>query len=286
MTNSKTWLSVWIAGSVEAVESTENHAFELGASGLEETSEGLRIYFPQKNSRKKIRDNFNGFVRSLRMMGYSISDPIYGTIQEEDWGSRWTENFKPIRVGSKIVVKPPWESWHADSFDIVIDIVPKMAFGTGSHETTRLCLEMLERFIKSSMTVLDAGTGSGILAIAAVKLGASHVDATDIEEESIENATENCRLNGVGRQMSVRLESLEILPSKSYDLILANIDRKTLVPMLPKFAAYGRSGTILILSGILVEEKHFILDSLSKSVFRLIETKELGEWAGLAAVLI
>jgi ribosomal protein L11 methyltransferase len=281
----KTWIEARIEGSGEALDAASNYAFEIGAAGLEETANGVRIFFPSGMSDRTIRRPLNDFVRSLRSMGQAIADPVLRSVHEEDWGRAWKENFKPIRAGARIVVKPPWEPWPSSPEDCVIDISPKMAFGTGSHETTRLCLEMLERFLKPGLSVLDVGTGSGILAIAAVKLGAARADAVDVEEESVENARENVRLNGAEGRVSVGLGSLEILPPKPYGLIVANIDRRTLVPMLPGFSTYGRPGTILILSGILTEEKRIICDLLDQSPFRLIESRELGEWVGFAAVL-
>jgi ribosomal protein L11 methyltransferase len=280
----KTWIEARIEGAGVALDAVSNFAFEIGAAGLEETADGVSIFFPSGTSGQAIENPLSEFVRSLRSMGHAIADPVLHPVQEEDWGRAWKENFKPIRVGNRIVVKPPWETRPGGTHDIVIDISPKMAFGTGSHETTRLCLEMLERFVESGMSVLDVGTGSGILAIAAVKLGASRADAVDVEEESVENAHENFRLNRVEDRTTVRLGSLDVLAPEPYGMILANIDRKTLTPMLPKFSSYGRPGTVLVLSGILAEEKQPIIGLLARSRFRLIESPEIGEWAGFAAV--
>jgi ribosomal protein L11 methyltransferase len=283
--NKKTWIEARIEGSGEPLEAVSNYAFEIGASGLEETASGLRIFFPSGVSNPEIQESLTGFIRSLRSMGLGVADPVFQPVPENDWGRAWRENFKPIRVGSRIVVKPPWEEWPAGSGDLVIDISPKMAFGTGSHETTRLCLEMLERFMKPGLTVLDVGTGSGILAIAAVKLGASRADGVDVEDESVENAAENFRLNGVEDRATVRLGTLEGAPSGPYGMIVANIDRKTLAPMLPRFSSLAGPGTILILSGILAEEKQAIEGLISLTPFRPLESRELGEWAGFAAIL-
>jgi ribosomal protein L11 methyltransferase len=281
----RTWVEACINGTGEALEAVSNFAFEIGASGLQETADGVRIFFPSGMSDQTIRDPLTDYIRSQRSMGHEISDALLKSVQEEDWGRAWKENFKPIRVGIRIVIKPPWESWPPSPRDCVIDISPKMAFGTGSHETTRLCLEMLERFVKPRISVLDVGTGSGILAIAAVKLGASRSVAIDIEEESVENARENLHLNGIEDLVTVLHGPLEILPAEPFDLIVANIDRKTLIPMLQKFASYGRPGTIVILSGILAEEKRIIRDFMEQSPFRLIESCKIGEWAGFAAAL-
>jgi ribosomal protein L11 methyltransferase len=280
----KTWIEARVEGSGEPLEAVSNFAFEIGASGLEETASGLRIFFPSGTSDPEIRQPLTDFIRSLRSMGQPVGDPVFKPVPEEDWGRAWRENFKPIRIGSRIVVKPPWEAWPAVSGDLVIDISPKMAFGTGSHETTRLCLEMLERFMKPGLSVLDVGTGSGILAIAAAKLGASRADGVDIEEESAENAAENFRANGVEDRAAVRLGSLDEAAAEPYGLIVANIDRKTLAPMLPRFASHAGPGTILVLSGILAEEKQAISGLIAQTPFRLIESRELGEWVGFAAV--
>jgi ribosomal protein L11 methyltransferase len=285
ITKTKTWIEATVSGSGGALEAVSNFAFEIGASGLEETASGLRIFFPSGEADPEIREALTGFIRSLKSIGQSVSDPVFQPVAEEDWGRAWRENFKPIRVGRRIVVKPPWEEWPSGSGDLVLDISPKMAFGTGSHETTRLCLEMLERYMKPGLSVLDVGTGSGILVIAAVKLGASRADGLDIEEESAENAAENFRLNGVEDRAAVRLGTLEAAPAAPYGMILANIDRKTLAPMIPLFSSRAVPGAILILSGILAEEKQAIEGLIALTPFRMLEVRELGEWVGFAAGL-
>lgn len=336
----KTWTEISFSGSAEALEGAANRAFEIGASGVEEIDGGIRLFFPEGLSPDGILESLSDYTRSLREMGFSISDPVPRQVPEEDWGLAWKRYFKPTRVGSRFVVKPPWENWAAAADDIVIDISPKMAFGTGSHETTRLCVGMLERHLKPGMTVLDVGTGSGILAVAALKLGAASALGLDVEEESVENAAENAALNGVADRFEVRLGSLETLDEKEcrplesgchceprsagrsnlmvgeiasvvpqtgtpsrrqsvdsesrtisalqkpvFDLILANIDRRTLVPMIPGFTRFAKPGTVLILSGILIEEQGAVLDLIEKPPFRLIEKQEMKEWAGFAAVI-
>ena len=277
------WLEVRIHGSQEALEGVANFAFELGATGAEETAEGIRLFFRPGAPCGQIQASLAGYVRSLREMGCAAGDPIPHAFPEEDWGRNWRDSFKPVRIGSRLVVKPPWEPWSEAKGGIVIDVSPKMSFGTGSHETTRLCLEMLERFVRPGMAVFDVGTGSGILAIAALKLGAASAHAVDVEKESVENTRENAELNRVADRIEVRLGSLDAWPAQQYDLILANIDRKTLVSMIPGFREYGGSGSLLILSGILTEEVDRIIDSLAAARFRPVETRTLGEWAGFAA---
>jgi ribosomal protein L11 methyltransferase len=286
----KTWIEISFSGSPEALEGVTNRAFEIGACGMEETGGGIRLFFPEGLAPEEILESLSQYTRSLREMGFSISDPIPRPVPEEDWGLAWKAHFKPVRVGNRFVVKPPWEKWTAEPDDLVIDISPKMAFGTGSHETTRLCMEMLERHLRPGMTVLDVGTGSGILAVAALKLGAASALGLDVEEESVENAAENAGLNGVAERFDVRLGSVdnpgEAAPQgRAFDLILANIDRRTLVPMIPEFPRIAAPGAILILSGILIEEQGMVLDLIEKPPFRLIEKREMKEWAGFAAMV-
>lgn len=328
----KTWTEISFSGSADALEGAANRAFEIGASGMEEVEGGIRLFFPGGPSPDGILETLSDYARSLREMGFSISDPVPRPVPDEDWGLAWKAYFKSTRVGNRFVVKPPWENWNAAPDDLVIDISPKMAFGTGSHETTRLCIGMLERLQRPGMTVLDVGTGSGILAIAALKLGAASALGLDVEEESVENAAENAVLNGVSDRFEVRLGSLEILENESasllnpmvssrgrsdlrdgteiasfrgacpgldpgaglamthidhlsFDCILANIDRRTLVPMIPEFPRFAAPGALLILSGILIEEQGMVLDLIEKPPFRLIEKQEMKEWAGFAAVI-
>lgn len=318
----KTWTEISFSGSPDALEGAANRAFEIGASGVEEINGGIRLFFPEGPSPDAILRSLSDYALSLREMGFSISDPVPRTVPEEDWGLAWKKYFKPTRVGNRFVVKPPWEVWASGPEDLVIDISPKMAFGTGSHETTRLCVGMLERHLKPGVNVLDVGTGSGILAIAALKLGAASAFGLDVEEESVENAAENAGLNGVANRFEVRLGSVDVLsegmngnvrengrpialslskrdrseaessrfghPSfdtRAFGLILANIDRRTLVPMIPDLPRFAKPGAMLLLSGILIEEQGAVLDLIEKPPFRLIEKQEMKEWAGFAAVI-
>jgi ribosomal protein L11 methyltransferase len=282
----KTWLEIRISGSAEALEGVANLAFELGALGTEEIPEGLRIFFAPIAGRPDPLGEIGKYAASLRDLGFAVSDVSSRAVPEEDWGLAWKDHFKPIRVGRRFVIKPPWETWAAEAGDVVIDISPKMAFGTGSHETTRLCLELLESLDVSGLKALDVGTGSGILAVAAARLGAVRVDAVDVEEESVENTGENALLNGVADRIRVQRGSIEVVRGESYDLVLANIDRRTLAPMLPDLARLVRTGGTLILSGILTSEAEALSGSLGRPPFRLLHSRTLGEWSAFSAELL
>ena len=212
-----------------------------------------------------------------------VGDFKIDEIPAQDWTKAWRAHFKPVRITPHIVVKPPWEAWDAGSQEIVIDITPRMAFGTGTHESTHLAMELMESHLNPEDHVLDIGTGSGILAIAAVRLGALSVLGVDIDEDALANAEENIRRNGVDDLVEVRHGSIDAVDSVKFDLILANIDRKTLIDLIPQLAAFVRSGTKLILSGILTEEITMIEEILLMSGCRILESRQKGEWTGVAA---
>ena len=283
MNKSQTWLEVTIPCSREAMEAVENFLFELGSCGLEEGRGFIKGYFVENVRYEKIASPLNIFLQSLRKIGFSAGNPVIRGVPLQDWSIEWREHFKPIRITSRILIKPPWESWEGSGDDIIIDIMPRMAFGMGTHETTRICIELLEDYIGPSDTVLDIGTGSGILAIIAAKLNASDILAIDIDEDAVENARENVRLNHVEHRVRVRCASVEAIGPQEFNLILANIDRNTITIFLPELMKVMNTGSRLILSGILMNERHQIENELVASKYRLVEMRQMGEWLGLVA---
>ena len=218
--------------------------------------------------------------------GFTYQDPTITRITDEDWSTSWKEHFKPLRVGKHLVVKPTWEDFPAGPEDILLNIDPGMAFGTGTHPTTMLCLTVLEKMLSGlrtrgkSLTVLDVGTGSGILTIAAAKLGISHISAVDIDPEAVKVAQENCLLNGVTEQVCVSDTPLAMI-SDSFDIVLANILAEDLVRMAPELIAHLNPGGLLILSGILIEKETMVIDGYGISTMSLKEVCREGEWSCL-----
>jgi ribosomal protein L11 methyltransferase len=205
------WISVFVPASDNAFEAVSNFMFEQGALGTEERPEGILAYFRGTHFSGKTSRVLESYLEKIRLLGCDVGTPVWSDVQEEDWGAKWRDGFRPVIVTDRIVVKPPWEKAPAGFGGIAIDIYPRMAFGTGTHETTQLCLILLEKHLVSGGTVLDLGTGSGILAIAAAKLGAGQILGLDPDQDAIDNATENVRSNGVEDRVSVRLGSLETL---------------------------------------------------------------------------
>lgn len=217
--------------------------------------------------------------------GPPLPRPLLSTVRLEDWSTSWKANFKPLRVGRRLLVVPTWEEAHAGPDDIVLLIDPGMAFGTGGHETTRLCLELLERIMDDMPTLvtpslLDLGTGSGILAMAAVRLGAGRVLAVDIDPLAVEVARQNLAVNSLTDQVECSTTPLESL-SGTFDVILANILAEELVRLAPQLVERLAAGGKLVLSGILAEKESFVRSGFAAQPLEYRETRREGEWVAL-----
>jgi len=254
---------------------------------LEETpTKTVTAYFPSDGTlEEKIRIIKAYLVEiSPDFPDFSYQEPAIARITDEDWSTSWKEHFKPLRVGKNLVIKPTWEAFPAGPDDILLEIDPGMAFGTGTHPTTMLCLTVLEKILSGQrgtetlLTALDVGTGSGILTIAAAKLGISHISAVDIDPEAVKVAQENCLLNGVAEQVSVSDTPLAMI-SGSFDIVLANILAEDLVRMAPELSARLNPGGLLVLSGILVEKETMVVDGYANSNLTLMEICREGEWS-------
>jgi ribosomal protein L11 methyltransferase len=217
--------------------------------------------------------------------------PQYRSVREEDWSLAWKEHYHPITLGRRLVIVPAWlETPHPERVAIRMD--PGMAFGTGTHPTTQLCLELIETVLDGAMSeqeMIDVGCGSGILAAAALKLGASRALGVDIDPESVRAAQENAVLNGVAERLEIGLGSVaEILAGdftlRAAPLVVANI----LAPVIVRLMEDGlgglvQPGGVLILSGILDEQAGSVIAALERHNFTLWERKQQGDWVALAA---
>ncbi|MCB0063705.1 MAG: 50S ribosomal protein L11 methyltransferase [Caldilineaceae bacterium] len=219
---------------------------------------------------------------------YPIPEPQIRTIQEEDWSTAWKKFYKPLRIGRRVVLKPTWEEFTARREDIIIHLDPGMAFGTGMHPTTRLCIVALEELVQPGDVVLDLGTGSGVLAFVATKLGAAAVLGTDIDPLAIRVARENAALNGIESDvLTLEPGSVPAAMSARFRIVVANILAEVLVGLFdskygdPPLAEPLRQDGYLILSGILVEKITLVTEAAARHGFRLLETKTEGDWAAL-----
>ena len=218
----------------------------------------------------------------------SFVPPALSAVNAEDWSSSWKVHFKPLRVGKHLLIVPTWEDVLHLPGDMVIRIDPGMAFGTGGHETTRLCLELLESVMVDGplLTVpslLDLGTGSGILAMAASLLGAGRILALDIDPDAVEVARNNIILNEMSDCIECGTTPLEVLTER-FDIILANILAEELVRLAPHLAERMNSGGSLILSGILAEKELLVRHGFASQPFKYIRTTSSGEWVAMLYV--
>jgi len=285
----KRWLVVELSIPKGFGEAVSNFVIEQGATGIEELEgdsgwERLKTYFPQNGKEKRVIYALHRYLKSLKKIAPEIfrSQIKTASIPEQDWGENWKRFFKPVQVTSRFWVKPPWSKVRLKRGQISIDITPGMAFGTGTHASTQLCIQALgERIKKKGLSVLDVGTGSGILSIVAAKLGAKEVRGIDNDGVAVENARENVELNYVSDIVKIRKGRIGDL-QKKFDLVIANIDFKSLTRIRKLLLNHLKNQGILILSGILEGEKERLCEHyLGTGLLRCIKDTQEGEWACL-----
>ncbi len=212
----------------------------------------------------------------------SMSDPQIRELAEEDWAEAWKKHYAILHIGRRLVVKPTWLVYKPQPQDVVIELDPGMAFGTGLHPTTRLCLAALEDHISPGARVLDVGTGSGILAIAAAKLGAREVLALDVDAIAVETAMQNVASNRVADIVEVRRGALEVAAARNlFDLVCINILAEVIADLAPALASALGSGSRVIASGILGYKADQVARALQAVGIDIIERKPEDDWVAL-----
>jgi len=230
---------------------------------------------------------------------YPIPQPIVRSLAEKDWAEAWKQQYQLQRVGRRTVIVPAWEEYAPAPGEVAIRLEPGMAFGTGLHPTTRLCLRALEDHCRPGSNLLDVGTGSGVLAIAAAKLGACSVLALDADAAAIPVARENVKMNGVEGQVTVRQGTLpgggdvpvyfladgylELLDAGSFDLILINILAHVIVSLAPALAARLAPGGTVIAAGLIDTQELFVTESFQAAGLHVVERAQEKDWVSLVA---
>ncbi len=258
--------------------------FRLGFEGFWEDEGTLRCYISAERWSPALLDEIRS---TAALVARSSTSPIPGihvhTIENRNWNDEWEKTIHPIRVTDHIVIAPSWRSFTPLPGDLLLTIDPKMSFGTGYHETTRLVLRLMEDTIRPGATMLDVGTGTGVLAIAGLKLGCASAVACDVDEWSYANARENAAVNGVTDRLTLIHGDISLTPPGPYGIIAANLQRTVIVSILKDIAVRCSPGGSILLSGLLLEDEEEIVSRLEESLFAVSGRLTEHEWLALAA---
>ncbi|WP_304509313.1 50S ribosomal protein L11 methyltransferase [Anaerotignum sp.] len=319
------WIEVFIAVSQTGLEPVAGILYECGLTGLMISDEADFQEFLESPNRDWdyiaeelveekqkletgitffLRDNLYGReqlaqIKSALAVGKEQEKELdlgslemtMKNVQEEDWANNWKKYFKPFPVGDKIMIKPSWEELTEPTDKVILKIDPGHIFGTGTHETTQLCMELIETYLKKDDMVLDIGCGSGILSIASLLLEAKEGDAVDIDPNAIQIAYENSDRNQIPREKYhvcagniLEDEALHKKYSgKKYDMVEANIVADVIIALTKKVPDYIKDGGIFLCSGIIIERKEDVLSALAQGGYTVLDVKEKKGWVAIAA---
>lgn len=308
------WTEVLIKVDPQAVEAVTDILYGLGAQGvaidepvdverlredelywdyideklLENDTEETKImaYFSEEETNLPekiavIREK----IKNLTEFGLSIGSGAVelSNVNQEDWESAWKQYFKPVHVTDRIVVKPEWESYEAEEGELVIEIDPGMAFGTGTHETTSMCINQIEKNLKSGDKVIDIGCGSGILSMASVLLGAEKATGVDLDPVAVRVALENVELNNLQDRIEILHGNLTDVIREKADIVVANIMADIILILLEDVREFIKDDGLFISSGIIQEKRAAVETRLIEKNFRIVEVETKGEWCAITA---
>lgn len=257
---------------------------QLGFEGFWEDEGTLRCYISAARWSPGLLEEIR---TTAALVARSSSSPIPGiqvhTIENRNWNEEWEKTIHPIRVTNRIVIAPSWQSFNPLPGDLLLTIDPKMSFGTGYHESTRLVLRLMEDAVRPGMSMLDVGTGTGVLAIAGLKLGCASAVACDVDEWSYTNARENAAVNGVADRLTLIHGDVSLTPRAPFDIIAANLQRAVIVSILKELISRCAPGGLLLLSGLLLEDEEEIVSRLEEPLFAVSGRLTEHDWLALAA---
>lgn len=307
------WVEVQIKTTTELEEIVCDIMYELGVTGLaiedpndilafqqseenwdfidpellKQDYEGviIKAYFPESENLMDIIDLVKENIERIpfRDTGKSLGEVTVSEINDKDWAEEWKKYYKPVKIGKRIVIKPTWEKYERKDDEIVIELDPGMAFGTGTHETTMLCIEALEKYVSEGSFVYDVGCGSGILSIVAAKLGAKKVIGIDLDELCVNVSIENVKQNNVENIVEILHGNLLDRVSEKADLIVSNIIAEVIVDMIDSLKAYINDNGIFIASGIITEKSSMVKKALIDKGFEILEEKSMKDWVSIVA---
>lgn len=256
---------------------------QLGFEGFWQDGTVLRCYIQTERWSDEMMGEIERIAKTVHRSSNSPF-PTFSvqTIEEKNWNAEWEKTIQPIRVTDRIVITPTWNKYQPTHDELVLTIDPKMSFGTGYHETTRLVLKLMEKYVHDGMRLLDVGTGTGVLAIAAIKLGAASAVGVDNDQWSYENARENVQLNHVEEKVEIFLGELSSVPSQRFDMIVANIQRNVIEPLLPAMKAKLKPNGVMILSGLLNVDEVPMKQAIADCGLVITDLLRENEWIAIA----
>ncbi|MEG1778676.1 MAG: 50S ribosomal protein L11 methyltransferase, partial [Oscillospiraceae bacterium] len=248
----------------------------------------IKIYLPNTLQGMESISNIRADLAVLKKMDDTNSfgrlEMVLENLNEEDWATAWKKYYHPVRVGEHIVVCPSWETYTQQEGDITLILDPGMAFGTGTHHTTVLCMELLEKYAAPGKSMLDIGCGSGILAITAALLDCEGIVGVDIDETAVRVARENAVLNFITSKIIFHQGDLAAKVKGKFDIICANIVADVIIRLLPDLHNFLNDDGIFICSGIIDERKDDVLTALTQNGMKSIEIREAGGWVAISNV--
>lgn len=307
------WIEVSIKTTTEAVEAVSNILYDVGVAGVviedpndfifmenDENSwdyvdesifnhqyEGAIVkgYLAETPDLMKKLEFIRQGVNNLPEYGLDIGIGEVSTLEvyEEDWSNSWKKYYKTTKIGRNIVIKPTWEEYEQGSDELIVEMDPGMAFGTGTHETTIMCIMELENYVNPDSTVFDIGCGSGILSIAAAKIGAKKVISVDIDEVAVAATKNNVRLNNVENKIDIRKGNLMNVVKEKADIIVANIIAEIIITLGKDIKTFLVEGGIFIASGIILDKVDAVKKSLISVGLEIIKVERMGEWAAIVS---
>jgi ribosomal protein L11 methyltransferase len=286
--NSEGWIDVQIRTAVDAAELLSMLADPVIQGGWEEQGV-VHLYWPKSQWSMEALGRMSTTLQRLDPGASPGRDIRVEELPDQDWNRQWAQSVRPIRVGRRIVVRPSWEPIALQAQDIEIVLDPKQAFGTGHHATTQLLLEWLEDLIHGGEFVLDVGAGSGILAMVALRLGAASALGVECDPVAVDCARDYATENGLGDHLEFRCGTLDEVDRQGAlrpDLVLANLDRQTLLLLCDALARYASHGARLLLSGILLDQEQEIVEAFSKVGAMLSQRHEQDGWVALELLMV
>lgn len=282
------WAEIGIETTAQAQDAVAELLMENGCGGTAISGDApvtVMCYLPVDDRLEERLLSIKAKVNNLAGFGLEAGsgEITIKYAEDEDWAEAWKQFFHTLRIGKRIVIKPTWEEYRPQFGDLIIEIDPGMAFGTGNHPTTQLCLELLEKHLKRRSVVVDFGSGSGILALAAAKLGASLVIAFDSDEIAVQSARKNVVQNHLEEIIEVHRTDNPSFISSPVNLVTANLIAQTIIAQSTELARLLRVGGTLIASGIIQERSAEVQQALRDAGFEILETPSEGEWVAVAA---